>query len=648
MTQTPKPEATVASTQDGSASGIEPLFLVVVGDGVFATAALPAQGTAVIGRAADSDVRIDDISISRNHAVLHLGAELQISDTDSANGTWVRDAKIPPNVPVEIRINEAIRIGSVTVIVQRRTQKLRTRRLRTHEYFENRVEDECARAMRHGSNFVLVHIVLGSDRLSPVALGPLDDTPPATDGFRRSKRADTDHEATPRPQDSADVLELLAGVLREGDVVAEYAPGEIEILLLDAVPDLMARVIRRLEAALSAHRVNARIGSSWYPRDGREPSTLAARARGRAHGTASEPTLDANAIVVADERMTALHELVARVAAADISVLLQGETGVGKEVIAERIHQLSTRATKPFLRLNCAALTETLLESELFGHERGAFTGATQSKPGLLEVAEGGVVFLDEVGELHASTQAKLLRVLDERKLLRVGGIAPRSIDVRIVSATNRDLEAEVARGTFRLDLLYRLNAMSIIIPPLRERPNEIEALARKFLDGIAVKHHRSVPRITDEALALLRSYAWPGNVRELRNIIERAMVLCSEDVLDAVDLPEEKMRMTFAANQQFWDAATPPPSASSSGTWERTPPGGTMPPPAHGSWERTTGPIPRVVPPDAADEERQKVIDALESCAGNQTHAAKLLGISRRTLINKIEKYGVLRPRKR
>ena len=234
MTQTPRPEATVAGTQDGLAGGSEPLFLVVVGNGVFATAALPAQGTAVIGRAADSDVRIDDISISRNHAVLHLGSTIQIADTDSANGTWVRDERIPANTPVEIRINEAIRIGSVTVIVQRRTQKLRTRRLRTHEYFENRVEDECARSQRHGSSFVLVHIVLGN---KPASLAPLDDTPPVADGVRRSRRLGTDHEPTPRPQDP-DVLELLAAALREGDVVAEYAPGEIEILLLDAAPEL--------------------------------------------------------------------------------------------------------------------------------------------------------------------------------------------------------------------------------------------------------------------------------------------------------------------------------------------------------------------------------------------------------------------------
>jgi len=287
-----------------------------------------------------------------------------------------------------------------------------------------------------------------------------------------------------------------------------------------------------------------------------------------AHGCVIDSGVDGERVIIADDRMTALHELVTRVAAADISVLLQGETGVGKEVIAERIHAGSTRAQKPFLKLNCAALTETLLESELFGHEKGAFTGATASKPGLLEVAEGGVIFLDEVGELHASTQAKLLRVLDERKLLRVGGLVPRPIDVRIVSATNRDLEAEVARNAFRLDLLYRLNAMAIIIPPLRERVNEIKPLAVTFLRALAAKHNREPPRLTDDALALLRSYAWPGNVRELRNVIERAMVLSTGDTIGVADLPTRKCarrsRLPSRARTSRCPQSTPTPRCPS------------------------------------------------------------------------------------
>jgi len=314
--------------------------------------------------------------------------------------------------------------------------------------------------------------------------------------------------------------------------------------------------------------------------------------------------------------MRELHQLVARVAAADISVLLQGETGVGKEVIAELIHRHSSRGAAPFLRLNCAAIAESLLESELFGHERGAFTGANAAKPGLLEVATGGVVFLDEVGELTPAIQAKLLRVLDDRTVMRVGGLTPRPIDVRIVSATNRDLEAEVTRGGFRLDLLYRLNAMSIVIPPLRERPVEIAMLAHKFAHDSAIKLGRRVPQLTEPALALLRSYAWPGNVRELRNVIERALILSERDVIDLADLPVEKMR------QPQTPAVVVPAGAVTT---------------------------PGVSPAAAHDaEERRRILEALETCAGNQTHAAELLGISRRTLINKLEKFALPRPRKR
>jgi two-component system, NtrC family, response regulator AtoC len=557
------------------------LYLLVVGDGVLATTALPAgSGVATLGRAPGCDVQIDDETVSANHATLHLGDPLTIVDHGSANGTWVHDQRIESGVPVEIDIDQAVRVGAVTIIVQRQPQRLRPRRKRTHSYFEDRLEDECARARRHDANFAVVHVLFEDP--------------------------------------SVEAHDLLVSTLREGDVIAAYAPGEYEIILIDTVPDQAAGAIRRIEAALANRNHPAHVGSAWYPRDGREPSDLSSRARSRATGVVQESPID-RGIVVADQRMTALHQLVARVAAADISVLLQGETGVGKEVIAESIHRQSTRATKPFLRLNCAALTETLLESELFGHEKGAFTGAIQAKVGLLEVAEGGVVFLDEVGELLPSTQAKLLRVLDERKVLRVGSVTPRPIDVRIVSATNRDLDAEVQRGAFRLDLMYRLNAMSIIIPPLRERRGEIVPLIHRFLFDIAVKNGQPVPRITDAALALLSSYSWPGNVRELRNVMERAMVLVTDDIIDLDSLPVDRLQATFGSA------------------------------PSRPSGEFAIPRLrPMTPPPGEQIDERQAILDALEACAGNQTNAAKLLGISRRTLINKIEKFAVPRPRKR
>jgi transcriptional regulator with PAS, ATPase and Fis domain len=278
---------------------------------------------------------------------------------------------------------------------------------------------------------------------------------------------------------------------------------------------------------------------------------------------------------------------------------------VGKEVLASELHRRSKRAAGPFVKLNCAALTESLLESELFGHEKGAFTGAVKQKQGLLETAKGGTVFLDEVGELPESLQAKLLRVLEERKVLRVGGTTPEAIDVRFVFATNRDLEAEVERGAFRRDLFYRINGISIAIPPLRERLGEIEPLARQFVAEACERDQRPVAEITPEALAMLKSWPWPGNIRELKNVMERALLLAGEGAIGPEALAI--------------DGHEPPGKVPSGNALKD---------------ER-----------EAA--EKRAVLDALDKTGGNQTKAAELLGISRRTLVNRLTAYGMTKPRK-
>jgi two-component system, NtrC family, response regulator AtoC len=306
--------------------------------------------------------------------------------------------------------------------------------------------------------------------------------------------------------------------------------------------------------------------------------------------------------------MKEVERLVERIAPGMISVLIVGETGSGKEVVADAIHRRSKRATKPFVRLNCAAVAEPLLESEWFGHERGAFTGALQAKPGLLEMADGGTVLLDEVGELPMNLQAKLLRVLEERSMLRVGGVKPRRIDVRFLAATNRDIEGEVARGTFRQDLYFRLNGVTIALPPLRERREEIASLARTFIDEQSELAGREKPPALDpEALAWLESHAWQGNVRELRNMMERAVLLTTTDVITLRELPTQRARA----------ASEPPPPAS------------------------------RSLKDAVADVERQRVLDALAEAAGNQKRAAELLGISRGTLLSRLDAFGIPRPRK-
>jgi DNA-binding NtrC family response regulator len=305
--------------------------------------------------------------------------------------------------------------------------------------------------------------------------------------------------------------------------------------------------------------------------------------------------------------------MVDQVAPATVSVLVLGETGVGKEVCAEAIHRKSPRAGRTFLRLNCAALPDSLLESELFGFEKGAFTGAAAAKPGLIESADGGTVFLDEIGELPAAAQAKLLRVLDAREVTRLGGLAPRKVDVRFVAATNRSLEAEIAAGRFRQDLYYRLAAVTLRIPPLRERVAEIVPLARRFVVEAAAG--RPV-QLTAAACAVLERHAWPGNIRELRNAIERAVILCGGGVIEPAHLPLER----------FVGLA-----------------GATTTDEAEFDHPEVTAPVPAGLRAEVQALERQRILSMLEACGGNQSEAARQLGMSRGALLARLRAWGLL-----
>src|SRR6202043_2895739 len=252
----------------------------------------------------------------------------------------------------------------------------------------------------------------------------------------------------------------------------------------------------------------------------------------------TEINLDHNMIGESSE-MKEVYQFLARVAPTDSNVLLQGESGTGKELVARAMHRNSPRSSKPFIAINCAAIPEGLLESELFGHERGAFTGAVAQKKGRLEMADGGVVFLDEIGELAPALQVKLLRVLQEREFERLGGSRPISVDIRVIAATNKDLAAAVKARNFREDLYYRLNVVSVVLPSLRERREDIPVLAQYFVSKFAVKCKVKAKKISAEAMAHLTNYDWPGNVRELENAIERAPVLGVADTIRPQGLPE-------------------------------------------------------------------------------------------------------------
>jgi len=303
-------------------------------------------------------------------------------------------------------------------------------------------------------------------------------------------------------------------------------------------------------------------------------------------------------IVGASQEMQRVFKSVAQIAPSRATVLLTGESGTGKELVAAAVHQHSPRASGPFVKLHCAALAESLLESELFGHERGAYTGADRKREGRFEQANGGTLFLDEIGEISLSTQVKLLRVLQEREFERVGGSQTVRVDVRVIAATNRDLKEMVAAGTFREDLFYRLNVINLTLPSLRHRPSDVPALAMHFLKRYAEENAKAVDTISPDALSQLTSYPWPGNVRELENVIERAVVLTDTDSIGLQHLPQE---LTVAS--------------------------------------RRNGPPP--IPGSTLEElERFAITKTMESVGGSTSKAAEILGISVRKIQYKLQEY--------
>ena len=323
-------------------------------------------------------------------------------------------------------------------------------------------------------------------------------------------------------------------------------------------------------------------------------------------------------------------EVAAKVARSDSSVLLRGESGTGKEVLARAIHANGPRAGGPLVAVHCAALSPALLESELFGHVRGAFTGADRDRAGRFEQADGGTLFLDEIGDVPAETQVKLLRVLQERTFERVGGDRKISVDVRVIAATHRDLEALIAAGDFREDLFYRLNVVPIELPPLRERPEDLPELAYSFLHAAARKADRAVTRIDEDALTVLLRHRWPGNVRELRNVMERAVVLADTGTVTLADLPAELAPLRDASAPAPVRSRPAPPVVVEPVVVE---PPRFAPPPAAAASE----------PIDPEAEEKRELVETLDACEGNKSLAARRLGLPRSTFYSRLQKHGVV-----
>ncbi|MFT3836219.1 MAG: sigma 54-interacting transcriptional regulator [Myxococcaceae bacterium] len=536
--------------------------LVVISEEGSASHALPEKGDVTLGRGDDCQIRLDDLAASRRHATLHLGETVVLEDLGSANGTTVRGRKLTAKESVELGAGDGIELGQTLAVLQ---------------------PDELWAAPRPWTLHTHARFVeLIGKAKAPFAVIRLHV------------------QATP-----GTVQDVLVQTLSKDDDVASFGKGQFEVLARDRDAARAQSLMEQLSAKLVAAGARVRAGLGASGRDGATPEELLA-------ACSQQRAQVASGFVVHDDAMAALYRVVDKVAPSNINVLLLGETGVGKEVLAAEIHRRSKRASGPFLKLNCGAFTETLVESELFGHVKGSFTGAQKDKPGLLESAKGGTVFLDELGELPAGIQPKLLRALEERKVMKVGSNTPDPIDVRLIFATNRDLEAEVSRGAFRQDLYYRVNGVQLEIPPLRERMSELEPLAASFAQAFAEKEKRAVPQFSPEAIAALKAHSWPGNIRELRNAVEKAVLMVGDGPITAAALGLEK------------HAPSAPVSSGAGGSAE----GGL-------AEERSAA-------------EKRKVLEVLEQTKGNQTEAAKILKISRRTLVSRLQEYGMTRPRKK
>ena len=426
-----------------------------------------------------------------------------------------------------------------------------------------------------------------------------------------------------------DGLELLAKIREKHPAVAVImltAYGEIETAveaMRDGAADYLSKPVNFDDLAI-------RIERALHSRD--------VEAENRRLHKQLDAKFGMESIVGSSPAMEAVFDTVRAAAPSQATVLIQGPSGTGKELVAHAIHQLSPRKDKPFVAVHCAALSPELLESELFGHEKGAFTGAIAQRKGRFEMADGGTLFLDEIGEIDAAVQVKLLRVLEERTFERVGGDETLHVDIRVVAATNRDLRKRVAEGHFREDLFYRLDVVDIQMPSLAERAGDIPVLFAHFLREFNEKNGKAFDSVSPEAMEALQRYAWPGNVRELRNTVERMVVLGRGTHLELADVPRNIREQTTSVTSATLPALPPLAQAPSP-----FPEGGVQRmegEPLKTSATTVTPATPATL--SLADAERSQILSVLAACGNNRSLAAEKLGISRRTLYRKLDTWGI------
>src|ERR1044071_620057 len=527
------PSDRVVRVDEDAVAAAERRHLLVFGGSSSWIYPLPAHGDVVIGRSEAADLRIAHGAVSRQHAKLVLdGDAVALIDLGSHNGTYVNRCKITGRHA--LLPGDVITIHATTLVFHATAPVAPSATVLELDALRHQIENELDRTVQSERLFSLL-CFMGA------AVG-----------------------------ERAAIERMVVAQLRRVDTAAWSSDGALCVLLPDAGVDEAVAVATRIRGRFDRA---LQIGHVSCPDDGYDARSLIARVREAA--TAARPgkiagldrafhtlAIGAQRVIVADPAVVRLYALIERLAPAGLPVLLTGATGCGKELVAAAIHTRSQRADRPLVSLNCAALHETLVESELFGHEKGAFSGAIASRAGLIETASGSTLFLDEVGELASAIQAKLLRVLESNRVTRVGDVRERDVDVRIVAATNRDLEADVAAGRVRRGLFFRLSAATLHLPPLRERPRELTLLATSFLDDACRHAGRTTMRISDEAMAVLLAHSWPGNVRELKNLMQYIAVTLPVDVLRADHLSERlgRLRPEPTPSTIVTVSGTPPP----------------------------------------------------------------------------------------
>jgi two-component system, NtrC family, response regulator AtoC len=587
-------EETVMGSVDQTASrmglrpGSEPVtaghaYLLVVMNDSSSIFHLPRNGTVVIGRASEVELQLNHASVSRRHATIRIeDAVMRVADLGSHNGTRVNGELVQESRT--LASGDVVSVGDVVLVVHVSNPPVVSRATYAEAGWRRRLAEEMDRAITFQRSLA----VLALAGLEPAA-----------------------------------IAELATG-LRLIDVVGEGSDGSALVLMPEIDREQARELAERTVAAAREAVPAVRAGLAMCPSDACDADTilLAARkaARQAAPGKLAEAaeaattiTLGERSVMVLDPAMSRVYALLERLASSPLPVLISGETGVGKENAAYAVHYWSKRSG-PFIAVNCASIPESLVDSELFGHDKGAFTGATAAKAGLFESAHGGTLFLDELGELPLGIQAKLLRTLETKTVTRLGETKERKIDVRLVAATHRTLEVEVAEGRFRRDLMFRLAGATVILPPLRDRRCEIPMLARTFLADACSASGRTAMTITPAAMQLLLMHDWPGNVRELKNRMEYLCATAPDERIEPSDFPE----------QQGSSSVTPPIGVPVAVAADASAPGTTF----------------RAIADELKELERRRMTEALAAANGVKTRAAQLIEMPIRTFTLKLKQY--------